>query len=364
VAEDADPFPYMRWAKASLDPSDPLSLGLSGRPRPDPASLAHLEEAFRHPPPNARTAWREALAARFGVPVEGVHPALGASHANFLAYLAFARGGHVAAETPTYEAMLHLAGAVGAGLSTFARRFEDGWRLDASALGQAVRADTSLIAVTDPHNPSGARLTDAEYGLLVDAAEAVDAVLLVDEVYGELDPGRRTAALRHPRIVATASLTKTHGLPDLRAGWALGDRARVLRMDAWDDLVCPVLPPATMAMAAAHLAHADAPLAETIETAAARVALVDDWITGREDVAWRRPDVGFTGFVRLGPADRPLDGDRVASVAWERHGIRVVPGSFFQAPAWLRLSLLLPEATLVQALDGLGAALDAVAAEA
>jgi aspartate/methionine/tyrosine aminotransferase len=85
---------------------------------------------------------------------------------------------------------------------------------------------------------------------------------------------------------------------------------------------------------------------------------VDAWVRDRKDVWWVPPDAGFTGFVRLGTPARPLDGDRVARALFERHRVRIVPGSFFQAPAWLRLSYLLEEADLEAALAALGETLD------
>jgi hypothetical protein len=73
--------------------------------------------------------------------------------------------------------------------------------------------------VTDLHNPSGVRLHADDLALLVAEAERVGAAVLVDEVYRELDlTVRPTAALGHPRVIVTNSLTKAHGLGGLRIG--------------------------------------------------------------------------------------------------------------------------------------------------
>ncbi len=349
------PFPYMRWAKAHLGPGS-LNLGLSGLA---PLSTEEREKLGLAPPPEfgaGEVALKSALAAHHGLEPACVHLAAGTSHANFAVYFAFARGTHVAAETPAYEALHALANAVGAGLATF-RRLQDG-RIDPDALARSVQASTGLIAVTDLHNPTGLRLTDEDYAHLIDAAEAHDAVILVDEVYADFDPQPRpTAATRHPRIITTNSLTKVHGLGDLRAGWILGSPAHIHQIEVWDDLVHPVLPPGPILDALAFLPHAAARTEALRRLAAERAAQVDAWVQENPRVAWTKPHGGLTGLVRIvGPG--PTDGDRIAARAYERLGIRVVPGSFFQVLDALRISFLLEEADLAQALEGLAAVLD------
>lgn len=351
------PFPYMRWAKAHLAPSA-LNLGLSGLAALSAAEREELGLAPPHEFGGPESALKSALAERYGVSPEGVHLAAGTSHANFAVYLAFARGAHVAAETPAYEALHKLPDAVGAPLDSFHRRPEDDGRIDPASLAAAVRPATGLIAVTDLHNPTGLRLTDADYDLLIDAAETHDATILVDEVYADFDPEPRpTAASRHARIVTTNSLTKVHGLGDLRAGWILGTPERIHQIALWDDLVHPVLPPAPIKDALAFLKHAGARTEALRERAAERAAQVDAWVRDTPRVAWTRPHGGLTGLLRLlGPG--PTDGDVIAQRARERLGITVVPGSFFQVQDALRISFLLDEVELERALDGLAAVLD------
>ena len=363
MADDAAPFPYMRWAKAHLHPFDPRSLGLSGLPRPAHGVLEGIADPFLEGRVDPRPALRAALAERYGLPgPECVHPALGTSHANFLAYLAFARGGRVAAETPAYEALHRLGAAVGAEVRPFRRRAESGWRIDPDALAVAVADGVDLIAVTDLHNPSGARLDPADLDLLVETAEREDAVVLVDEVYLDLDPlDRPSAATRHARVVVTNSLTKSHGLWDLRVGWMLGQPERIVEVARWDDLVCPSQPLFPARQALAYLPQAREHLLANRARSTVVTDRVDAWVTARDDVWWTKPDGAFTGFVRLGTPDRPLDGDEVARDTLAASGVHVVPGSFFQSPNWLRLSYMLSDAELDVALGALGEALDRAA---
>ncbi|MFV1959915.1 MAG: pyridoxal phosphate-dependent aminotransferase, partial [Planctomycetota bacterium] len=261
----------------------------------------------------------------------------------------------------TTQAFGCLGPAVGAEVVTFPRRFEDGWRIDAEALRRAVTPTTDLIVLTDLHNPSSARLHDEDLDLVLDLARDADALVLVDEVYLDLDPlCRPTAAHRDPRILVTSSLTKAHGLGDLRAGWILGDPALIDTADRWDDLLCSALPLVALAQATAWFPHADRQLEGVRARCKALTARVDAWVTSRDDVTWLAPPGGFTGFLRLGSPDRPLDGDLVAARAWDDAGVRVVPGSFFGPRSWIRVSYHLPDDDLDEALEGLGRVLDAL----
>jgi len=345
------PMPYLRWAKRWLGP-DPQSLGLSGLA---PLAGPTRAELGLSPPAevgDARSLLKSALAERYGLTPENVHPAAGTSHANFIAFFALARGGHVVVETPGYEALPCLAAAVGRSVATLRRDPERHWRIDPVSLEEALRPETALIAVTDLHNPSGLRLHPEDLDLLVAAAERTGAWLLVDEVYADFDPwDRPTATQRSPRILATNSLTKAHGLPDLRAGWILGAPSVIRAIDAWDDLVHPVQPTLSLANAARYVPRARALLETTRARAAHAAGIVDAWVAATDGVRWERPDGGITGFLLL---DGDVDGDEVAARLATRHGVRAVPGSFFQVRSALRVSYLLEDDALHRALAAIG----------
>jgi len=346
------PFPYMRWAKANLPMSDAASMGLSGVPRPacdDVPGLAAQDDGE----PEADL--RAALALRYGISPDGVHLAAGSSGANFLAYLTFARDAHVAAEIPAYEVLHGLAGIVGAGLSTFVRDPENEWRIDPASLDAAMQSNTRLIVVTDLHNPSGKRLHDEDLALLTAAADAHDAVVLVDEVYLDFDPlDHPSAATKHPRVVTTNSLTKVHGLSELRAGWLLGDPERIRALDLIDDLVNPNPPKLPCRIATGYLAHADALVAKTRAVAAQRCKRVDAWVRATEGVWWVRPDAGITGFLELAPGS---DDIAIVDQLYRDHGVRAIPGTFFQRPGWMRISFLLDEDRLETGLHAIATVL-------
>jgi len=94
--------------------------------------------------------------------------------------------------------------------------------LDRDALSDL--GDAGLLLVSSPSNPTGRSLDDDEMRSLVVAAEARDAVLVVDNAYGLPFPRvARTAAppVWHENVVNCFSMSKA-GLPGERLGFAVG----------------------------------------------------------------------------------------------------------------------------------------------
>jgi histidinol-phosphate aminotransferase len=96
---------------------------------------------------------------------------------------------------------------------------------DLPAMAAAIRADTRLVFIANPNNPTGTMLAaDALYAFLRQVPAEVAVVL--DEAYVEyLDPGQRTPSLawlaEFPNLILTRTFSKAYGLAGLRVGYAL-----------------------------------------------------------------------------------------------------------------------------------------------
>lgn len=112
---------------------------------------------------------------------------------------------------------------------------EDGlrWRVDTRALAEAtLRTGARAVFVASPGNPTGSVVPLAQLAELA-ADVAGQAVLVVDEAYGEFAAQRSAATLleEHPNVVVLRTLSKAHALAGARVGFALAhpDLATVLR---------------------------------------------------------------------------------------------------------------------------------------
>jgi hypothetical protein len=348
--------PYLYWAKTrpaatfDLAGSNLLACTLDDLPGARAALELTAPDQGGYPP------LVEAIAAHYGVATERVVTASGCSAANFLAIGALiSPGDTVLMEGPWYDQITGACQLLGARLETFERRFDEGYRIDVGALRARITARTKLVIITSPHNPSGMS-TDRDTLVALQAmAEDTNVHVLVDEVYLDLtnmlhDPpspaGSRTApraaghyvpaALVGDRLLSISSLTKSYGLSGLRCGWIIAtpkvaERARRVR-DVIDNIGAA---PADRLSALAF--------AQIDRLAARAYKLVSTNLDPTRAFFARHPQLELCGpveatiaFPRLNGI--PDTGPFVTRLVAE-HGVAVVAGSFFGAPAHIRLSL-------------------------
>jgi histidinol-phosphate aminotransferase len=95
---------------------------------------------------------------------------------------------------------------------------------DLDAMARAIRADTRIVFLANPNNPTG---TFNDWVSVRAFVERVPASVLVvmDEAYGEYLPDAHRSPTfswleRHPNLVVTRTLSKAYGLAGLRIGFA------------------------------------------------------------------------------------------------------------------------------------------------
>ena len=90
------------------------------------------------------------------MPEEESFPALGTTHALWLACAALTSpGDDVLIEQPVYEPLIRIAEGAGARVLHFSRDPRDGFALDPDRIARAMTPRTSMVVVTNLHNPSG-----------------------------------------------------------------------------------------------------------------------------------------------------------------------------------------------------------------
>jgi aspartate/methionine/tyrosine aminotransferase len=308
---------------------------------------------------------REAIAAYNAVGPEEAIAALGTSHALWLAYASLAGpGDDVLVEEPAYEPLVRIAEGMGAHVVRFARDSGERFALDPDRVASAMTPRTRVVAITNRHNPSGARASDEVLRAVAQVAEMRGAHLLVDEVYAPFDElvddrGVFSGSARRiaPNVVVASSLTKCYGLGPQRIGWLLGPSEVVRRAEDAVTACCGMLP----------LAHAHVGLRafERLDFLAERArailngkrARVCAWIESRQRgrLEWSAPDGGLFALVTL-PDRRDL------TPAIERmvreHEVLVAPGEFFGVPNAFRLAWSAPVHVLDEGLALLGELLE------
>jgi len=96
---------------------------------------------------------------------------------------------------------------------------------DLAAMARAVEADTHVLWIANPNNPTGTWAPHEELeALMTRVPERV--IVVLDEAYHEyLPPENRTEPAkwlkRHPNLVVTRTFSKAYGLAGLRIGYAI-----------------------------------------------------------------------------------------------------------------------------------------------
>jgi len=351
---------YMEWAKTRSKARFNLaSSGLLTYPlaelEPGPDAL-RIEDSYYGFPPLV-----ERLARKAGVGPERIVHATGTSMANMLVLSASAAAGdEVLIEEPTYTLLVDAARWLRLDVRRFPRRFEAGFRVDPSDVERALTPRTRLVVLTNLHNPSSAFVPPEDLRRIGDAARAVGARVLVDEVYLEalsvLGKPWGSASRLGDEFVTTSSLTKAYGLSSLRCGWIVAEPDLARRIWRLNDLfgVVPAHPAERLSVLALdRLAEISARARRILET---NTEGATAFLAARPELACEPVTTGMIAFPRL------LVGDveSLCGVLRDRFETTVVPGRFFGAPGHFRMAWGQEPEEVAEGLARLGQALDAL----
>jgi aspartate/methionine/tyrosine aminotransferase len=306
-------------------------------------------------------ALRDEIARFIGVAPSRVTPALGTSHALWLAYAAVASpGDEVIVESPVYDPLVAAAEAHGARVVYTERKAERGFAVDVDDVRARFTDKTRAVVVSTLHNPSGARVPDETLRALASLCAERGAHLIVDEVYAPFDTllAQAGGGAKWPNsachladnVIAVASLTKVFGAGPHRIGWLvasdeIAERARGAVLTnlghfpfSHSSIGCTVL--GAMPKLAERTRRE---LGNKRERVAAFMRAHPDW-------RYSAPDAGLFGF-----AWNPARPDLASEIeSWHAHtGALVVPGAFFGIPTGFRVGWSLPENELDAALEKL-----------
>jgi len=271
-------------------------------------------------------------------------------------------------EYPTYEPLLRQVQEHFKHVKRLERREEDAYRLDANGLLKVVSEKTGLLALTNPHAPSGTTSDASELREVMAVAREHGFYVLCDEIYAEFDRKRvPTLFSVDPEWgIVTTSFTKAYGLGGLKLGIALAKKELV------DELYTDVLntvgnsPNIVQLIAAELLSKNKEKLEEHKQKWTHLKNQTQEWLQ-EKDLEFFPSKVGVTYWVKLPIRDTHKWTNECTI---PRYSLTAVPGTFFlfknnyklakTSMARLSLGNVNPEnQTLTEALDTLEAAMKA-----
>jgi aspartate/methionine/tyrosine aminotransferase len=314
---------------------------------------------------NGTAELREAIASMYaGAGRDHIEVTNGGSEANCVAlWHLLERDDEIVMMMPNYMQIRGIARGLGAVVRAWPL-VEDGvrWRPDLDALEGLVSPATRIIAICNPNNPTGARLSTGELDDICRIAAGVGAWVLSDEIYrgAELD-GVETATVwgRYERALVTSGLSKAFGLPGLRIGWVVGPPALIEQLWAVHDYTSIAPGALNDRLARVALARQEFVLARTRGIVSANYPVVKKWIEKRTPALTHvAPEAGAIAFVRYRHA---INSTVLVERLRDEHSVLLVPGDHFDMDGYLRIGFGNHPAYVASALELVGGVLDAIA---
>ncbi len=301
------------------------------------AARASLDELGRYPDGNG-TALKAALAAFHGLPAEAITLGNGSNDLlELVARLVLGPGRNAVVSEHAFAIYTLVAGACGAEVRTAPARpvgAAQAYGHDLAAMAAHIDAQTAVVFIANPNNPTGTWLTEAELVPFLDAVPA-SVLVVLDEAYADYvtvrDYPHGPALLeRYPNLLVTRTFSKAYGLAALRVGYGLSAAPLA-------DLLNRIRQPFNV---------------NTVAQAAALAALGDQaHVVASRESNRAGMDQLEAGFARLGLPTLPSTGNFLCVEVGEgaarfqallRRGIIVRPLAGYGLPRHLRVTVGLP----------------------
>jgi aspartate aminotransferase len=235
----------------------------------------------------------------------------------------------------------------------------DGFRIHAGPILEAVTDRTRAILLNSPCNPTGGIIVEEDLREIVRAAAERGLLVISDETYerfvydGAPHASAARLAAEFPETVAVVgSFSKTYAMTGWRIGYLLGPPAVVKAVEVIQSHATSNPTSFAMVGALEALRGAEPEVQEMIAEYQARRDLLVPRLNQLPGFECRPPDGAFYAFPRVADAYRP---GRQGSMAFsefllEKANVAVVPGAAFGADDHIRISFACSRATLDEGL--------------
>lgn len=220
-----------------LDPNSVVKLASNESPLPPfpevvAAIVAHAGSLNRYPD-NGWSEVARAVGEWLDVDEENLMFAGGSSE--LLRVFALAVGGIGTSAVYGWPSfIIYRLASVLAGSETIEVPLTADYKLEPDSLVSGIRADTKILYLCNPNNPTGTYLGSDQVKELIDAVPE-SVLVVVDEAYFDYVTAADYAsaipeALGRPNVVVTRTFSKVFGLAALRVGYAIGQAETLIEL--------------------------------------------------------------------------------------------------------------------------------------
>ncbi|HEU0223892.1 MAG TPA: pyridoxal phosphate-dependent aminotransferase [Steroidobacteraceae bacterium] len=285
---------------------------------------------------------REAIADFEGTTADNVLVCTGAAEAlTIMLVCAAGSRANIVCPDPDFPAITALARSLGIEVRHYRLSRDRGFQLDVEAATSLVDANTRLLLIISPHNPTGAVVPDGARAALHDFCAARNLSFVCDQVYhpvyhtaGTVPPGCSASAL--PAATVIGDCSKALSLSGLRIGWIIEpDRSR---REGFVDARAYISISSTALgerLATLALRHRERILSWARRETSGSLELLDGFFHEHADhFGWVRPAGGYTAFPWL---LRESCATPFCHWLLRDRGIMVAPGECFRHPSHFRM---------------------------
>jgi aspartate aminotransferase len=225
---------------------------------------------------------------------------------------------------------------------------EDGFKIHAGAIVDAITPKTKAIIINSPCNPTGALISEDEMIAIADAAAARGIWIIADVTYEKLVYDVASSNLigilferMRDRTVICSAASKAYAMTGWRCGWALGPAAFITQCNSLQGHATSNVNSITQKAAIAALTGAQDDVTRMLDEYRRRRDAVFAWLTEDPRITCVKPRGAFYLFPYVADvleATGLVSTNAFAEALLADAHVAVTAGEGFDAPGFFRLS--------------------------
>ena len=291
---------------------------------------------------------REKLAEIHGVKAENVVVTPGSKWGVFSTmYLLLKGGGNVIIPTPYWTAYDLIAKSLGAQTKLLKTELESKWRVDLDKLEKLIDAETKMIILNNPNNPTSKAMDAETLDGIVKIANKKGVTILSDEVYGGISFVKTKSILEYgDNHILSNGFSKTFTMTGWRIGYIIANKMLIDNITKLNQITINNVPVFIQAAALKAL-ELQKQIATNIKKEYQERAKMASSILSKAKLEFTEPDAPFYVF----PKRRGLDSEKFTLDLLDK-GVAVAPGTAFgDYREHFRISLTVPRNDIKLALN-------------
>ncbi|MBX2836879.1 MAG: aminotransferase [Gammaproteobacteria bacterium] len=259
--------------------------------------------------------------------------------ANSLVYQTLlSEGDNVISMVPSYQQHYAIPASVGATVQKLQLSAKNQFLPDLDHLSKLATANTKLITLTNPNNPTGSLIDQSMLNEIAAIARKSNAWILCDEVYrgiDQMDPGTTSSmADLYEKGISTASVSKVFSLAGLRLGWISAPSDVIDAVMIHRDYNTISVGMINDHIASIALENHQSILERNKALTRNNLAILSDWVEAEPLISWVKPRSGTVALLKY-ELDIPSRAFCVNLL--NETGVLLTPGSAMDMEGYVRI---------------------------